>query len=222
MFDSLQPHGLLPTRLHIQEIFQARILEWVAISFSRASSQPRNQTCLSCICRWIILLLSHQRSLFSSVTQSCLTLCNPMDCSTPVFPVHHQLLEPAQTHAHWVNDAIQPHHPLSSPSSPAFNLSQHQSLFQWVSSLHQMAKVLKFQFQHQSFQWIFRTDFLENWFDILAVQGTLKSLLQYCSSKTSILQHSAFFIVQLSHPHMTTGKTIALTRWTFVGKTVSA
>ena len=127
MFDSLQPHGLLPTRLHIQEIFQARILEWVAISFSRASSQPRNQTCLSCICRWIILLLSHQRSLFSSVTQSCLTLCNPMDCSTPVFPVHHQLLEPAQTHAHWVNDAIQPHHPLSSPCPPALKLSQHQS-----------------------------------------------------------------------------------------------
>ena len=97
---------------------------------------------------------------FSSVTQSCPTLCNPMDCSMPGFPVHHQLPEFAQTHVHWVNNAIQPSHPLSSPSPPAFNLSQHQGLFQWVGSSHQVAKVLKFQLQHQSFQWIFRTDFL--------------------------------------------------------------
>ena len=82
------------------------------------------------------------------------------DCSTPGFPVHHQLLELAQTHVHRGGDAIQPSHPLSSPSPPAFNLSQHQGLFQWVSSLHQVAKVLEFQLQHQSFQWIFRTDFL--------------------------------------------------------------
>ena len=97
---------------------------------------------------------------FSSVAQSCLTLCNPKNCSTPGFPVYHQLPELMQTHAHWVGDAIQPSHPLSSPSPPAFSLSQHQGLFQWVSSSHQVAKVLEFQLQHQSFQWIFRTDFL--------------------------------------------------------------
>ena len=96
----------------------------------------------------------------SSVTQSCATLCNPMECSTPGFPVHHQLPKLAQTHVHQVSDAIQPSHSLSSPSPPAFHLSQHQGLFQWVSSLHQMAKVLELQLQHQSFQWIFRTDFL--------------------------------------------------------------
>ena len=87
---------------------------------------------------------------FSSVAQSCLTLCSPMDCSTPGFPVLHQLLEFTQTHVHWVSDAIQPSHPLSSPFPPAFSLSQHQGLFQWVPSLHQVVKVLKL--QHQSFQ----------------------------------------------------------------------
>ena len=97
---------------------------------------------------------------FSSVAQSCPTLCDPMDCSTPGLPVHHQLPEFTQTHVHWVGDAIQPSHPLLSPSPPAFNLSQHQGLFQWVSSSNQVAKVLEFQLQHQSFQWIFRTDFL--------------------------------------------------------------
>ena len=86
-----------------------------------------------------------------------------MDCSTPVFPVHHQLPEFTQTHVHWVNDASQPSHPLSSPSPPTFNLSQHQGLFKWVSSLHQVDKLLTFQLQHQSFQWIFRTDFLWYW-----------------------------------------------------------
>ena len=95
---------------------------------------------------------------FSSVTQSCLTLCDPTDCSTPGLPVHHQLPECTQSHVHWVSDAIQPSHPLSSPFPPAFNLSQHQDLFQWVSSLHQVAKVLEFQLQHQSFQWIFSSD----------------------------------------------------------------
>ena len=97
---------------------------------------------------------------FSLVTQSCPTLWDPMDCSMPGLPVHHQFLEFTQTHVHWVGDAIQPSHPLSSPSPPAFNISQNQSLFQWVSSLHQVAKILEFQLQHQSFQWIFRTDFL--------------------------------------------------------------
>ena len=98
---------------------------------------------------------------FSSVAQSCLTLCNPMECSTPGLPVHHQLPELTQTHVHWVDDAIQPSHPLSSPS-PAFNLYQHQGLFKWVSSFQQVAKVLEFQLQHQSFQWIFRTNLLSD------------------------------------------------------------
>ena len=97
---------------------------------------------------------------FSSVAQSCLTLCNPMDCSTPGLPVHHQLQESTQTHVHWVGDAIQPSHPLSSPSPPAPNPSQHQGLFQWVNSSHEVAKVLEFQLQHQSFQWTPRTDLL--------------------------------------------------------------
>ena len=97
---------------------------------------------------------------FSSVTESCPTLCNPMDCSMPGFSIHHQLPELAQTHAHRVVDAIQPSHPLSSPSPPALSLSQNQGLFQWVSSSCQVAKVLEFQLQHQSFQCTFRIDFL--------------------------------------------------------------
>ena len=100
---------------------------------------------------------------FSLAAQSCLTLCNPMDCSMAGFPVHHQLREHAQTHVHWVGDAIQPSHSLLSPSPLAFNLSQHQGLFQWDSSSYQVAKVLEFQLQHQSFQWIFRTYFLWDW-----------------------------------------------------------
>ena len=95
---------------------------------------------------------------FSSVTQLCLNLQDAMVCSTPGFPVHHQLPELAQTHVHWVGDAIQPSHPLSSPSLPAFNLSQHQDLFQGVSASHQVDKVLEFQLQHRSSQWIFRTE----------------------------------------------------------------
>ena len=97
------------------------------------------------------------------VAKSCLTLCNPMDCSTWGFPILHHLLEFAQAHIHWVRGAIQPSHPLSPPSPPALNLSQHQGLFQWVSSSNQVAKVLELQFQHQSFQWIFRVDFLNDW-----------------------------------------------------------
>ena len=99
---------------------------------------------------------------FSSVAQSCPTLCYPMNRSTPGLPVHHQLSEFTQTHVHQVSDAMQPSYPLSSPSPPAFNLSQHQGLFQWVSSLHQMAKVLEFQLQHQFFQWTLRTDLLQD------------------------------------------------------------
>ena len=157
----------------------------------------------------------------SSVAQSCTILCNAMNSSTPALSVHHQLLE--FTHSvHRVSDAIQPSHPLSSPSPPAPSPSQYQSLFQWVNSSHEVAKVLEFQLQHHSFQRFpglisFRMDRL----DLLAVQGTLKSLLQHHSSKASILWHSAFFIVQFSHPYVTTGKTIVLTRWTFVGKVMS-
>ena len=121
------------------------------------SLPPKNENLYSHACTPTFIMASFQ---FTSFTQSCLTLCDPMDCSMPGLPVHYQLLEFTQTHVHWVSDAIQPPHPLSSLSPPAFSLSQHQGLFQWVSSLHQVAKVLEFQLQHQSFQWIFRTDFL--------------------------------------------------------------
>ena len=125
-----------------------------------------------------------------------------MDCSRPGFPVHHQLLELAQTHVHQVGDAIQPSHALSSPYLPGLNLSQHHSLFQWISSSHQVAKVLEFQIQlSPSNEYSGLISFRMNWFDLLAVQGPLKSLLQHHSSKASILQHLAFFIVQLSHPN---------------------
>ena len=97
---------------------------------------------------------------FSSVTQSCPTIWDPMNCSMPGLPIHHQLPESTQTHVYWVGDAIQPSHPLSSPSPPALNLCQHQGFFKWVSSSHQVAKVVEFQLQHQSFQWIPRTDLL--------------------------------------------------------------
>ena len=143
---------------------------------------------------------------FSFVAQSCSTLCNPLDYSMPGFPVLHHLLELAQTHVHWVNDAIQPSYSLSSPSS-AFNLSQPQGLFQWVGSSHQVAKVLEP--QHQSLHaYSGLISFRIDMFDLLAIQGTLKSLFQHHSSKASILWHSGFFMVQLSHPYMTTGKTI--------------
>ena len=159
---------------------------------------------------------------FSSVAQSCPTLCHPMNHSTPGLPVHQQIPEFTQTHVHRVGDAIQPSHPLSSPSPPAPNPSQHQSLFQWVNSSHEQPKYWSFSFSINPSKEIpglisFRMD----WLDLLAVQGTPKSLLQHHSSKASILWHSAFFTVQLSHPYMTTGKTIALTRWTLVGKVMS-
>ena len=145
-----------------------------------------------------------------------------MDCSMPGLPVHYQLLEFTQTHVHWVSDAIQPSHPLSSPSPTAFNLSQRQGLSQWVSSSHQVAKYWSFSFSiSPSNEYSGLISFRMEWLDLLAVQGILKSLLQHHSSKASILWCSAFFIVQLSHPYMTIGKTIALTKWTFVGKVMS-
>ena len=142
----------------IHGILQVRILEWVAIPFCRGSSWPRDWTQVSHIAgRFFTIWVTVQ---FSSVAQSRLTLCNPMNCSTPGLPVHHQLPEFTQTHVHRVGDAIQPSHPLSSPSPPASNPSQHQGLFQWVNSSHEVAKVLEFQLQYQSFQWTPRTDLL--------------------------------------------------------------
>ena len=144
-----------------------------------------------------------------------------MDCSMPGFPVHHQFLGLTQTHVHWVGDAIHSSHPLSSPSL-AFNLFQHQGLFQWISSSHQVAKVWSFSFSISPYnEYSGLISFRMDWLDVLAVQGTLKNLLQYHSSKASILWCSVFFIVQLSHPYMTTGKNIALTRWIFINKVIS-
>ena len=162
-------------------------------------------------------------SLFqlSSVTQSCPTLCNPMNCSSPGLPVHHQLSEFTQTHAHWVGDAIQTSNPLLFPSPPAFNLSHHQGLFKWVSSSHKVAKVLDSFNISPSNEHPGLISFRMDWLDLISVQGTLKSLFQHHSLKASILPHSAFFIAQLSHPYMTTGKTIALTRRTLVDKVMS-
>ena len=146
----------------------------------------------------------------------------PHGPSTPGLPVHHQLPEFTQTHVHWVGDAIQPSQPLSSPSPPAFNLSQHQGLFQWVSSSHQVATVLKFSLNISPYnEYSGLISFRMDWLDLLAVQGTLKSLLQHHSSKASFLQCSPFFIVQLSHPYMTTGKTMDLARCAFVDRMMS-
>ena len=149
---------------------------------------------------------------FSLVSQSCPTLCDPMDHSTPGLPVHHQLPEFTQIQVHWVSDAIQPSHPLSSPSLPTFKLSQHQGLYKWVSSAHQVAEVWSFSFSIcPSNKYSGFISFRIDWFDLFAVQRTLKSLLWHHSLKVSILQHSAFFMVQLSHPYIITRKTIALT-----------
>jgi len=160
---------------------------------------------------------------FSSGVQSCLTLCDPMDCSIPGFPVLHQLLGLAQTLVRWVGDASQPSHPLSPSYSLAFNLSQHQGLFQWVSSLYQVAKVFELQLQHQSFQWIFRTDFLQYWLvgSPCSPRDSSRIFSNTIVQKHYVFGAQFFVIVQLSHPYVTTGKTIALTRWTFVNKGMS-
>ena len=162
-----------------KKIFMFLIIRWMLIFFSWESVQGPSTFChrllklcgsFSC---WFLYILCCNSGLrkhrlfkllssvqFSSVAQSCLTLCDPMNRSTPGLPDHHQLLESTQTHVHQVGDAIQPSHPLSSPPPPTPNPSQHQGLFQWVNSSHQVAKVLEFQLQHQSFLWIFRCDFL--------------------------------------------------------------
>ena len=155
---------------------------------------------------------------FSSVAQSCPTLCDPMNCSTLGLPVHHQLPEFTQTHVHRVGCATQPSHPLSFLSPPAPNPSQHQSF-----PMSQLLRMRWPKYWSFSFSIIPSNEhpglisFRMDWLEILAVQGTLKSLLQHHISKASILWHSAFFTIQLLHPYITTGKTIALTIWTFVG-----
>ena len=154
------------------------------------------------------------------MAQSCPTLCDPKDCSTPGFPVHHQLPELTETYR--VSDAIQPSHPLSPllllpsiiPSIRVF-FSESVLRIRWP-------KYWSFSFSiNLSNEYSGLISFRMDWLDLLTVQGTLKSLLQLHSSKASIVQHSAFFMVQLSYPYVTTGKTIALIRWTFVGKVMS-
>ena len=154
---------------------------------------------------------------YCSVTQSCPILCDPMDCNTPSFPVHHHLLELAQIHVHRISDAIQPSHPLlslfllplASGSFPVSWLLASGGQKYWSFSIN------------SSSEYSGLISFRMDWLDLFAAQGILKSLLQHHSSKASICWHSTFFIVQLSHPYVTTGKAIALTRWTFVGKVMS-
>ena len=168
---------------------------WVPLLFQFSSVQSLSRVGLFAT-PWIA---AHQASLSITNSQSSLRL-----------------------NVHRVSDAIQPSHPLSSPSPPALNPAQHQSLFQWVNSSHGWTKSWSFSFsiipskEHPGL-----ISFRMDWLDLLSVQGTLKSLLQHHSSKASVLRRSAFFTVQLSHPYMTTGKTIALTRQTFVGKVIS-
>ena len=164
--------------------------------------------------------LVHSMSHFSSVAQLCPTLCNPINYSTPGLTVHHKLPEFTQTQVHWVSDAIQTSHPLSSscpqslPASESFPMSQ---LFEWGGQSIGVSALASF-LPKNTQGWS-----LLEWTGWISLQskGTLKSLLQHHSSKASVLQCSAFFTVQLSHPYMTTGKTIALSRWTFVGKVMS-
>ena len=158
---------------------------------------------------------------FSSVAQSCLTLCNPMNRSTPGLPVHHQPPEFTQTHVHWVSDAIQASHPLSSPSLPAPNPSQHQSLFQWVNSSHEVAKVLEFQLRHHSLRRNPRADLLQNGLvgSPCSPRDSQESspTPQFKSINSSVLS----FLYSPALTYIITGKTVALTRRTFVGKVMS-
>ena len=156
--------------------------------------------------------------LFSSVTQLCPTLFDPMDCSMPGPPVHHKLPGFTQTLVHWICDPTQPSPPLSSPFLLAFDLSQHQGLFKWVRSLYQVAKVLKFQLQHQSLQWTFRTDGLDG--SPCSPRGSQESspTPQFKSINSSTLSFLHSPSLTLIHDHW---KSIALTRWIFVGKVMS-
>ena len=170
-----------------------------------------------------ISLKTYSLSLqFSLVAQSCPILCNPMNCSTPGLLVHHQLPEFTETHIHRVGDAIQPSHPQSSPSllppiPPSIRVFSNEStlLMRWPKYWSSSFSIIP------SKEIPGLISFRMDWLDLLAVQGTLKSLLQHHSLKASILRRSAFFTVQLSHLYMTIRKTIALTRWTFIGKVMS-
>ena len=158
----------------------------------------------------------------SSVAQSCLTLCNPMDCSMPGFPVHHKLPELTQTHVHWVRNAIQPSNPLPSPSPSTINFPSIRVLTYESVLPIRWPKYWSFSFRiSPSNEYSELISFRMDWLDLLAVQGTLSCLLQHHSSKASILRHSAFFIVHLWHPYMNTEETIALTRWASVGEIMS-
>ena len=159
---------------------------------------------------------------FSSVAQSCPVLWEPMNRSTPGLPIHHQLLEFTQTHVHWVGDAIQPSRPLLSPS-PLPSISPTIRIFSNEPAVRiRWQKYWSFSFNlSPSNEHPVLISFRVDWLDLLAVQGTLKSLLQHHSSKASNSSVISFFIVQLSHSYMTTGKTIAFTRWTFVDKVMS-
>ena len=154
---------------------------------------------------------------FSSVAQSCLTLCDPMDCSTQAFPVHHQLPDPTRTHVHRLSEAIQPSHPLSSPSPPRSVFSRIKVFSNGLVLHIRWPKYWSFSFSiNPSNEYSRLISFRMDWLDLLVFQGTLKCILQNHSSKASILWCSAFFIVQPTHPYMTIRKTIALTIWTFV------
>ena len=178
------------------------------------------------VSQWLIHIDMWQKPTqsvqFSSVAQSFPTLCNPMNRRTPGLPVHHQLPESTQTHVHRVGDAIQPAHPLLSPSPlpsifPSIRVFSNESVLRirWPKYWSFSVNI------SPSNEHLGLISIRMDWLDLLAVQGTLKSLLQHPSSKASILCHSTFFIIQLSHPYMTTGKTIALTGQTFVGKVMS-
>ena len=166
-----------------------------------------------------ILRSSHMlRTVVIQLLSGVLLFVTPKDCSTPGLPVLHYLLKFVPILVRWVGDAIQPSHPLLSSSPPAFNLSHHQGLFQWVRWPEYWSLSFSISPCNE------RSGFISlriDQFDLLAVQGTLKSLLQPHSLKASVLHCSTFFLVQLSHLYMITGKTIALTRWIFVGKVMS-
>ena len=152
-----------PPGSSVHGILQARILEWLPCpppgDSPHPGTEPESLTSPVLAGRFFTTSATWEVQ-FSAVAQSCLTLCNPIDCSMLGLPLHHQLPEFTQAHVLWVGDTIQRFHPLSSPSLPILNLSQHQGLLKWVSFSHQVAKVLELQLQHQSFQWILRTDFL--------------------------------------------------------------
>jgi len=169
-------------------------------------------------CEWSVTVLycycvaaSFSLCCYCSVTKSCLALCNPMDCSMPGFPVFHYLPEFAQTHVHWVGDAIQPSHPLLPSSPPALIFPSIRIFSSELAVCIRWPKYWSFSFNiNPSNEYSGLISFTIDWFDFLAFQGTLKTLLQHHNLKASILWLLVFFMAQLSHPHMTTGKTVAL------------